>query len=331
MSRVSLSPISPRHERDAARAGARRDRNQTYHQARRAARVDRVVGDAQRDRARLAAQRAATWNRMRRCTPMGVGSWSRLERELGMRLTPTARDVLGLVRRAVQRGNSGAQLTVEQVAHKLGRCTKSIERALRLLERVELVVRVPQFEPAPGWSCRDGQARHQRQVASVLVLGPAGKEHASPARRCRRGRGDKLSPPKTSPCTSYKRDDRTSRGRRTGTAKPIGELVAHRPEGKEPAPVSPASSRRPAAAATAPRDRVTPASSPEAPEEGERRDALADWVGLCPGLSAALALSEGSGGGAPPCAPAAACAAVERDSVTVTGHGHGHGHGEVTP
>lgn len=105
--------------------------------------------------------------------PYAEACWRACERRVGRRLTPTARDLYGLVRAAVRAGFPGITLRWADLAEKLGRDRVTIWRALVLLEQVGLVRPVQQFVLTP-WTCVATRRAHRaRQMASAYVLGPA--------------------------------------------------------------------------------------------------------------------------------------------------------------
>ena len=124
-------------------------------------------------RATSARGRAARWADVRHLTPYEPARLADLFRLLGRKLTPTAVRLVGWMRRARRQGFAGLALTVEQLAHLCGCSERTVQRNLRLLERLRLFRVVEQYEDIK-WT--DGARRYERrQVASVYLFGEVGR------------------------------------------------------------------------------------------------------------------------------------------------------------
>ncbi len=124
------------------------------------------------------ARRGVTYPVLRRMSRLPEPSLLRLAARVGRRLTPTEEAVYSVIRKAVRIGAPGATLSRHELALLTGRSDPSIKRALRGLEALELVDRVPIFVNAEwqavAWTKagpRPLGTYKRRQLRSVYLLG----------------------------------------------------------------------------------------------------------------------------------------------------------------
>lgn len=233
-----------------------------------ALRADVADRARRRDEAIALASKCASWRQVARWTPMEVLCWSRFARQLGVKtVAPTLRWIVGILRRAHQRGYAGVWLSKAELARKGGRHWCTIERTLARAEELELLVRVPQF-------------RNGRQVACAIRLGPVARKICLPsiAGRHRKGVPAKSGYEKTS-CQGFipSRKSSPSSAASASSSPPGTAALDLEPAGREPETSRRLKESQPAAPPAAD-DRSGPLSRPShggargAPAGPPRRD-----------------------------------------------------------
>lgn len=123
-------------------------------------------------RAQRALQSSLPWWLVKRWPGTPIADEGALHRQLGLRLTHTEHGIIAVVRKAVRARGSGVHVSTRELALRFDCCERTVFRALRRLERLELVRRVHQFEQC-DWVDETGRVWKRRQAPSVLVLGEA--------------------------------------------------------------------------------------------------------------------------------------------------------------
>jgi len=110
-----------------------------------------------------------------------------IEQEIGVRriLTPTARLVLGCLLSCMTRRYAGFWVPHEVLAATVGRSVRAVFDAMRLLNKLGLVVKVQIYEPNEERrrSRHDGKLLARCQRPNAYTLGPAGAELLGPLTR----------------------------------------------------------------------------------------------------------------------------------------------------